>query len=63
MNRVVLAYSGGLDTSVILHWIRETYDAEVIAFTGDVGQGEEELEKARAAAKSAGASDIIIEDL
>ncbi|MCP3910617.1 MAG: hypothetical protein GY713_06660, partial [Actinomycetia bacterium] len=37
--KVVLAYSGGLDTSVILHWIKETYGAEVVAYTGDVGQG------------------------
>jgi argininosuccinate synthase len=41
VRKVVLAYSGGLDTSVILHWIRETYGAEVIAFTADIGQGEE----------------------
>jgi argininosuccinate synthase len=40
-HKVVLAYSGGLDTSVILHWIRETYGAEVVAFTADIGQGEE----------------------
>ncbi|MEJ2288409.1 MAG: argininosuccinate synthase, partial [Deinococcales bacterium] len=44
IQKVVLAYSGGLDTSVILHWIRETYGAEVIAFTADVGQGEEVAE-------------------
>ncbi len=63
MKKVVLAYSGGLDTSVILHWIREHYDAEVITYTGDVGQGQDELDKARDAAKKTGASDIIIEDL
>ena len=40
-KRVVLAYSGGLDTSVILRWLRETYQAEVVAFTADLGQGEE----------------------
>ena len=61
--KVVLAYSGGLDTSVILHWIRETYNAEVIAYTGDVGQGEDELEKARAGAVLTGAADIVVEDL
>ncbi len=63
MKRVVLAYSGGLDTCVILHWIRETYDVEVITYTGDVGQGEDELEKARRAAESTGAAEIVIEDL
>ena len=41
INKVVLAYSGGLDTSVILKWIKETYNAEVIAFTADIGQGDE----------------------
>ena len=61
--KVVLAYSGGLDTSVILHWIQSTYDAEVIAYTADVGQGADELEKARSAAVAMGASDIIVEDL
>ena len=59
--KVVLAYSGGLDTSVILHWIRETYDAEVITYTGDVGQGQEEVEGAREAAHRTGASEAIIE--
>ena len=63
MKRVVLAYSGGLDTCVILHWIRETYGAEVVTYTGDVGQGEDELEKARRAAVTTGAAEIIIEDL
>ncbi|MCZ6508730.1 MAG: argininosuccinate synthase [Acidobacteria bacterium] len=61
--KVVLAYSGGLDTSVILHWIREAYDAEVITYTGDVGQGQEELDKARRAAERNGAADIIVDDL
>ncbi|MEM8963918.1 MAG: argininosuccinate synthase, partial [Acidobacteriota bacterium] len=61
--KVVLAYSGGLDTSVILRWIKNTYDAEVITYTGDVGQGEEELTAARRAAELTGADDIIIEDL
>ena len=50
IDKIVLAYSGGLDTSVILRWIQQTYDAEVIAYTGDVGQGTDELEKARAGA-------------
>ena len=63
MKRVVLAYSGGLDTSVILHWIREHYGVEVITYTGDVGQGVDELEKARTAARKTGAAEIIVEDL
>ena len=54
IERVVLAYSGGLDTSVILHWIRETYGAEVVAFTADIGQGEE-VEQARKKALATGA--------
>ena len=61
--KVILAYSGGLDTSVILHWIKETYDAEVVAYTGNVGQGQDELEKLKDAAVATGASDLIIEDL
>ena len=61
--KVVLAYSGGLDTSVILKWIQQTYDAEVIAYTGNVGQGSDEIDKARAAAAKSGAADIVIEDL
>ncbi len=61
--KVVLAYSGGLDTSVILRWIRETYDAEVIAYTADVGQGVEEVEAARDAALKTGASEIVVDDL
>jgi argininosuccinate synthase len=55
VNKVVLAYSGGLDTSVILHWIKATYGAEVIAFTADIGQGEE-VEAARAKALATGAA-------
>ena len=46
LNKVVLAYSGGLDTSVILRWLQETYDCEVVTYTADLGQGEE-LEPAR----------------
>ncbi len=60
--KVVLAYSGGLDTSVILTWLKETYDAEVICYTGDVGQGTE-VEEARAKAMATGAADIVVEDL
>lgn len=55
IRKVVLAYSGGLDTSVILHWIKERYGAEVIAFTADIGQGEE-VEEARVKALKTGAS-------
>ena len=60
--KVVLAYSGGLDTSVILHWIRQRYDAEVVAYTADVGQGVE-VEQARQAATETGAAEIVVEDL
>jgi argininosuccinate synthase len=61
--KVVLAYSGGLDTSVILHWIKETYDAEVVAYTGDVGQMDEDLDAVRAAALETGANEAVVEDL
>ncbi|MFO7299965.1 MAG: argininosuccinate synthase [Actinomycetes bacterium] len=59
--RIVLAYSGGLDTSVILAWLRETYGAEVIAYTCDVGQGEEVAE-ARDKALTTGAVDAVVDD-
>ena len=64
IRRVVLAFSSGLDTSVILKWLRQTYDCEVVTFTADLGQGEE-LEPARAKAKLLGIKDsnIFIEDL
>jgi len=61
--KVVLAYSGGLDTSVILHWIKQTYNAEVIAYTGAVGQIDEDLDEVRRAAIDTGASEAIVEDL
>ena len=60
--KVVLAYSGGLDTSIILKWLIEEYDAEVIAYTADIGQGEE-VEEARAKALKTGAVEAIAEDL
>lgn len=60
--KVVLAYSGGLDTSVILAWLREEYDADVVAYTADVGQGEE-VEEARAKALDTGAVDAVVGDL
>ncbi|NOX27400.1 MAG: argininosuccinate synthase [Gammaproteobacteria bacterium] len=62
INKVVLAYSGGLDTSVILQWLRDTYDCEVVTFTADLGQGEE-LEPARAKAQQLGVKEIYIDDL
>ena len=62
IGKVVLAYSGGLDTSVILLWLRETYGCEVITFTADLGQGEE-IEPARAKAQQFGVKEIYIEDL
>jgi len=62
VKKVVLAYSGGLDTSVILRWLRETYGCEVITFTADLGQGEE-LGPARAKAEAMGVEQIFVEDL
>ncbi len=62
VRKIVLAYSGGLDTSVILGWLRKEYDAEVVAYCADVGQGEE-LEPVRGKAEAAGACDCVIEDL
>ncbi|MEQ8955331.1 MAG: argininosuccinate synthase [Gammaproteobacteria bacterium] len=62
INKVVLAYSGGLDTSVIAKWLQQTYDCEVVTFTADIGQGEE-VEPARAKAAAMGIKEIYIEDL
>ncbi len=62
IRKVVLAYSGGLDTSVIAKWLRQTHDCEVVAFTADIGQGEE-VESARAKAEAMGIREIFIEDL
>ncbi|MFL2667033.1 MAG: argininosuccinate synthase [Burkholderiales bacterium] len=62
VKKVVLAYSGGLDTSVILKWLQETYECEVVTFTADLGQ-KEEVEPARRKAKAAGVKQIFIEDL
>ena len=61
-NKVVLAYSGGLDTSVILQWLRDTYDCEVVTFTADLGQGGE-VEPAREKAQALGIKEIYIDDL
>ena len=62
VKKVVLAYSGGLDTSVILRWLQTTYGCEVVTFTADLGQGEE-LEPARCKAEMAGVHEIFVEDL
>ncbi|MEO5343422.1 MAG: argininosuccinate synthase [Gammaproteobacteria bacterium SHHR-1] len=62
VNKVVLAYSGGLDTSIILKWLQDTYGCEVVTFTADIGQGEE-VEPARAKAQAAGIQEIYIDDL
>ncbi|MEM7636839.1 MAG: argininosuccinate synthase domain-containing protein, partial [Pseudomonadota bacterium] len=62
VNKVVLAYSGGLDTSIILKWLETELDAEVVTFTADLGQGEE-LEPARAKAEMMGIREIYIEDV
>ncbi len=62
IKKVVLAYSGGLDTSIILKWLKETYNCEVVTFTADLGQGEE-LEPARKKAEMMGVKEIFIDDL
>ena len=62
VKKVVLAYSGGLDTSIILKWLQQTYNCEVVTFTADLGQGEE-LEPARRKAEMLGIKQIFVEDL
>ena len=62
VNKVVLAYSGGLDTSVIVKWLQEEYNCEVVTFTADIGQGEE-VEPSRAKAEALGVKEIYIDDL
>src|SRR5690606_33073497 len=62
IKKVVLAYSGGLDTSVIVQWLKDTYECEIVTFTADLGQGEE-VEPARAKAEAMGVKEIYIEDL
>jgi argininosuccinate synthase len=62
IKKVVLAYSGGLDTSVILKWLQDTYRCEIVTFTADIGQGEE-LEPARAKARQMGVREIFVDDL
>ena len=61
MKKIVLSYSGGLDTSVICRWLQETYEAEVVTYTADLGQGEE-VEPARDKAQQMGVKEIFIED-
>src|SRR3977135_1157154 len=62
VKKVVLAYSGGLDTSVILKWLQDTYGCEVVTFTADIGQGKE-LEPARKKARKLGVKEIFVDDL
>lgn len=63
LNKVVLAYSGGLDTSVIVPWLRENYGCDVVCFTADVGQGIRELEGLERKAKASGACQLVVKDL
>ena len=60
ISKIVLAFSGGLDTSVILKWLQDTYQCEVVTFTADIGQGEE-VEPARAKAQQLGVKEIYID--
>ena len=62
IKKAVLAYSGGLDTSIILKWLQDQYACDVVTFTADIGQGEE-VEPAREKAKTLGVSEIFVEDL
>ncbi|PIA42845.1 hypothetical protein AQUCO_02000355v1 [Aquilegia coerulea] len=63
LNKVVLAYSGGLDTSIVVPWLRENYGCEVVCFTADVGQGITELDGLEEKAKASGASQLVVKDL
>src|SRR5438034_6797164 len=63
VNKVVLAYSGGLDTSVIVPWLVENYGCEVICYTANIGQGDHELEGLEAKALASGASKLCVDDL
>ena len=62
-KKVALAYSGGLDTSIIIPWLRENYGSEVVAVCGDVGQGRDELEGLERKALASGACEVYVEDL
>jgi argininosuccinate synthase len=63
VKKVVLAYSGGLDTSIILKWLQTEFNAEVVTFTADLGQGDSDLEPARRKAEMLGAKQIYVEDV
>ncbi|KAJ1396233.1 Rossmann-like alpha/beta/alpha sandwich fold [Sesbania bispinosa] len=63
LDKVVLAYSGGLDTSVVVPWLRENYGCDVVCFTADLGQGAQELEGLEEKAKGSGASQLVVKDL
>ena len=63
MSTIVLAYSGGLDTSIIVPWLREHYDATIVCVAADIGQGENELQGVREKAIASGASECYVEDL
>src|SRR4029450_3962838 len=63
MKTIVLAYSGGLDTSIIVPWLREKYDARIICVAADIGQGPDELAGVRAKALASGADECYVEDL
>src|SRR5262245_33128404 len=62
LKKIVLAYSGGLDTSIIIPWLKEHYGASIVAYCGDVGQGDD-LQAVRANALATGASECVVEDL
>ena len=62
-KKVALAYSGGLDTSIIIPWLKETYDCDIVAVCGDIGQGGDELEGITEKAKDSGASEVFVEDM
>ncbi len=63
VKKVVLAYSGGLDTSVILPWIKEHYHCQMVAYVADIGQGDDELRGITQKAKRSGADEVVIKDL
>ena len=62
-RKVVLAYSGGLDTSIIIPWLRENYQCEVVAVCGDIGQGDDELKGLEEKARKTGASEVHVADM
>ena len=62
-KKVALAYSGGLDTSIIIPWLKETYGCDIVAICGDIGQGGDELEGITETAKDSRASEVFVEDM